>query len=751
MKLDANCRLCCAGLPLLVAGTLSGIQISAAAGDSSNPDALETVVVTAQKYAQDLKDVPMSVAAITGKKLEEEGQLTFTDYAQTVPSLNFASFTEGQNRINIRGMQGITGAATVAYLVDGVVQSLDTGSPDNELFDVNRVEVLRGPQGTLYGAGAVGGAIKIITNSADPTKFEARVSGSLEENEQHAAGHDVAGMVNLPLIQDTLALRAVITQRSMDGYITVREPNFDNSAASSILGIPLKNYSSQNIVATDANSVNVKSGRVGLTWYPTSDHNLEVTAKYGEQRDDLGYASAISPSLQSQYGTFNLTEGGNPAEASKSPLDYKQGNITVNWQLSAVHLESITGYSLLQIDNDLPTALSVPIGPGINLGDVLGVQLTNQHRYLSQEVRLESVDAGPLKWTTGLYYENTLSNILELTEAGPVIAAVDPDNLFGLDSTTAVVQRSREYAIYGQAEYAFTEKWSAILGVRWYQDDYASILAGGAAITPVFVSTSPKIGLSYHYDENVLFYANIASGFRPGGVNFPTITPAPAGFFTNYDPDKVVNYEMGVNSVLMDGKVSFDAAIFDAKWQHFQEDLLLTNTLGAQETITSNAGRAHSAGAEFELTAALPLHLTGQIGGSYLDARLDDAAPNPDLPGGVVPSGTRLENVPPWSGHASLTQEYPIFTDLKLVDSVQYTYRGQTHSDILQANQTLSAPYSLVDLRVGLKDAGNKWEANLFLNNAFNKLASNFAFQSTDTVFIMPLRTLGVRASYNFN
>jgi iron complex outermembrane recepter protein len=746
----ARVLIACAGA-LSVTPLVSAQQAPQTPQAAPPEEQLESVVVTAQKYSQELKDVPMSLSVLTGQSLEEAGQLSFTEYAQTVPSLNFATFSDGQNRINIRGMQAITGAATVAYLVDGVVQSLDTGSPDNELFDINRIEVLRGPQGTLYGAGAVGGAIKIITNQADPTQFEARASGAVEENAQHASGHDLEGMVNLPLLHDTLALRLVATQRTMDGYITVREPQFDNSAASAAFGVPLKNWSNQNIVATDANTVTVKSGRAGLTWLPTQDHDLEITAEYGEQKSDIGWAPAISPSLAPVYGTFNQIEGQNSAATSASPLDYRQGNVTVHWHLPAVNFESITGYSRLNIVNQIPSFIDVPLAPGLAVGDVLQTALTNTHRFISQELRLESATSGPLKWTAGLFYEDTRSDILEVISDGPVFSVLDPTNSFGIAQTIAAVQTSKEYAAYGQLEYAFTKQWSLILGGRDYRDDYTSEFPGTPTQSPTFTAFSPKIGVAYHYTDDVLLYSTISNGFRAGGVNIPTISPPPNGFQESFNPDKVWNYEIGVNSLLMGGRLRVDSAVFYAQWTDFQEDLLLTNSLGQQETITSNAGRAHSAGLEFEVSAVLPWHFIGKIGGAYLDAELDQDAPNPNLPGGIVPKGTTLENVPRWSGSVSLTQELPIATQVHLVDELLYTYRGQTHADILFANQTVSPAYSLLNFRVGLKSARNTWEGYLYLNNAFNKLATNFAFQNSDTEFIVPLRTFGVRLSYNFN
>jgi iron complex outermembrane recepter protein len=703
---------------------------------------VEEIIVTAQKRAQSIDDVPMSVSAVTGAQLEQNGEKSFTDYAQSIPGLNFGSLGEGQNRINLRGMQGITGAATVAYFVDGVSQGFDTGSPDNELFDVNRVEVLRGPQGTLYGEGAVGGAIKIETNAPDPREFAGRVQVSYSQNAEDAAQQGFNGMLNVPLITDQLALRLVGYKRETDGYIQLREPDFTNPA-----GFGFTDYSSQTIVARDGNDGDLEGGRVALAWTPSD--SFSMTARYNVQRNDLGASTSVSPSLEPQYGQYNQTQGLSSTAHDSAEQRYDQGSLNIRADFGAVSLESITGYASIETRQLLPSFIVADLGGGFVIGDMFSTDLLNDDDIFTQELRLASTADGPLTWTVGAFYKDVDSRAVSHQMPGPNFRILDPNNDFQLDSTLQIQRDNQEYAVYGQAEYAFADRWSAIVGARYYEADLR-MRFGENDIKPSFDDFSPKVGLSYHYSPDVLFYTTIARGFRVGGVNVPTINPPPNDFSEGFDPDHVLSYEVGVNSVLAGGRLRADAAVFYARWEDMQQEILVENDNGQQQAIVANAGRAHSSGVEAEITALLPAYLTLSLGGAYLDSELDEDAVNPNVPGGFVPSGTRLENVPKFSGSISLSQEYPVSNNLLLASSLNATHRGETHAAILDIPGSTSDAYTLVNLRIGVRQASGAWDVSLFANNVFDKTASAFDLRFVDTRFLLPARTIGVRGSVSF-
>jgi iron complex outermembrane recepter protein len=729
--------------------------LTAEPGDSRTR--LDEIVVTANKRAQFLQDVPMSITAIQGANLEKMGAKTFADYAQTVPALNFGYYGEGRARINIRGLQAPTGVATVAYLVDGVAQG--ESPPDAELFDIDRIEILRGPQGTLYGEGAIGGAIKILTNSANPHASLSKALGSYSVNEAGAPQHDVNGMLNVPLIDGALGLRMVGFTRHADGYITVREPDYDNPD-------PFRDYSSKNILHTNANTNDVSGGRTSLDWKATRD--LAVSAKYSMQKSNAGFGPAQSPKLEERYGDYNVTRGFNPLVGDFTRHDYRQGSVNVNWSLPFASLESVTGYAdvkedlltgvFVPIDQDLAAEVAgVPLPPGIPEGPgvagMIDFRLINQWSYLLQEFRLASIPGefftfdGKLNWTMGLFTKiQSRQAFAELRDDGTFAGALDDDINLHFDTT--------EYALYGQAEYAITSKFSALLGARYYTADLVQTALGqgidGSIFEFTYTDVSPKVTLSYHLTNDILFYTTAAKGFRSGGANFTTASPPPDDVPPTYDPDVLWSYEVGMNSVLFDGTMTVNTAAFLADWENMQQDVRAENALGQGDRIILNAGKATADGVELETTTLLPWGLSLNAGGAYITAVMGEDIPNPNIQGGKIPKGTPLENQPRVSGSAALNHTYVFNRGWGLTSSVLWSYRGRTHADILNSNLAISQPYQLFNLQFGLKGTQDAWSGDFFVKNVFNKRASSFTFPHLDTDLPLPWRTLGLRLNYSF-
>ena len=719
---------------------------------------LDGIVVTANKRAQFLQDVPMSITAIQGKNLEKMGAKTFADYAQTVPALNFGYYGEGRARINIRGLQAPTGVATVAYLVDGVAQG--ESPPDAELFDIDRIEILRGPQGTLYGEGAIGGAIKIITNSANPHASLSKVLGSYGVNEAGAPQHDLNGMVNVPLIDGHLGLRMVGFMRHSDGYITVREPDYDNPEG-------FRDYSSENILRTNANANDVNGGRGSLGWTATRD--LTVSAKYSLQKSNAAFGPAQSPQLEQRYGEYNVTRGYNPLVGDFTRHDYRQGSVNVNWNLPFASLESVTGYA--DVKEDLLTGVFVlidqnlaaeiaglpPLPSGLpqaqGLAGMIDFRLINQYSYLLQEFRLASIPGefftfdDKLNWTAGLFTKiQSRQAFATLRDDGNFSGALDDDINLHFDTT--------EYAAYGQAEYAITPKFSALLGARYYRAELVQTALGqgidGTIHEFTYTDVSPKVTLSYHLTEDALLYTTAAKGFRAGGANFTTTNPPPDDVPPTYDPDVLWSYELGLNSVLFDGGMTVNTAVFLADWTNMQQDVRAENALGQGDRIILNAGNATAEGIELETTTLLPWGLTLNAGGAYITSVMGEDIPNPNIDGGFIPEGTPLENQPRKSGSAALNHTFLFNRGWGLTSSVLWSYRGKTHADILNHTKAISQPYDLWNLQFGLKGADDTWSGDFFVKNVFNTRASSFTFPHLDTDLPLPWRTIGLRLNVSF-
>ncbi|HZP10811.1 MAG TPA: TonB-dependent receptor [Nevskiaceae bacterium] len=760
---------------------------------------LEKVVVTANKREQLLTDVPMAVSAISGKDLEKNGERTFADYAQKIPALNFGYYGEGRQRISIRGLQAPTGVSTVAYLVDGIEQG--DSPPDPDLFDIDHIEVLRGPQGTLYGAGAVGGAIKILTNRANPYAFQTKFLGSAGYNVAGAWQHDVNAMANVPLIPGELGARVVGFQRSADGYITVREPDFNNPPSTP--AYRFKSYSSRNIVASDANTTAVRGGRLAVDWKAGND--LTIGAKYMTESSKIKYGPMQSVDLDERYGGYNVVQGCACALSDDiTDHDYAQTTFNVDWNWGFAKFESVTGIAEVKEDIGSPLFIVLPAvdtalaiagqTPPITIpalpdpirqilldaglpteaavGDMFDFRLINRHNYTSQEFRLVSAPTDfPLTWTAGLFYKLENREAFEDVYSGPNLGPI----LGGNDGTpyeqVNLHFRTEEYAAYGQLEYAITQKLSALAGVRYYRANLEDTAVGGgtdgSVFTPRFKDVSPKFTLSYHVTDSALAYATAAKGFRIGGVNFSTIDPPPPNLTRYYEPDVLWNYEVGMNTLIFDGRLSANFALFDCQWKNLQDEIVVRSnpTVDAQgnfhpggnERMVINAGRAYSRGVEAELSASLPLDLTWTLSGAYLDAAIGQDQANP-ANGGVIPKGTRLENVPRFAGNTSLTHELRFGNGWGLASSVNYTYRGRTHADITNPTEARSPAYHLVDLRMGVHGQNQRWSVDAFANNVLNARASSFTFQNSGTPYTLPFhtdvplayRTVGLRANVTF-
>ena len=752
---------------------------------------LEKVVVTANQREQVLTDVPMSVSAISGKDLEKDGDHTFADYAQKIPSLNFGYYGEGRQRISLRGLQAPTGVSTVAYIVDGIEQG--DSPPDPELFDMDHVEVLRGPQGTLYGAGAVGGAIKLLTNRANSYAFQSKLLGSVGYNVAGALEHDENAMINVPLINGELGARFVGFARHADGYLTVREPDYNNAPG-------LKSYSSQNIVASNANTTQVVGGRMALDWKATSD--LSVGAKYMTESSRIHWGPLEDEDVDQRYGGYNVTQGCACALSGDiTNHDYRLTTFNVNWKLPFATLESVTGSAEVKEDLGAPLFIILPVvdtglavvgqqppalpslppqivqtlmAAGLPtdaaVGDMFEFRLINQYSYVSQEFRLVSAPTdSPLTWTAGLFYKLENREAFEDVFAGPNLSALNtgPD---GTEQQVNLHFHTEEYAAYGQLEYAITQKFSALAGARYYRAHLVDTAIGGGTDGTVFPlsfhDVSPKFSLSYHLFDTMLAYATAAKGFRIGGVNFSTVDPPPQNLPRYYQPDVLWNYEFGVNSTLLDNQLTLNFAVFDSVWKNLQDEIVVSSNPavdasgfhpGGRERVVINAGRAYSRGVEGEFTALLPWNLSWTINGAYLDAAIGQDQTNP-ANGGVIPKGTRLENVPRFAGSTTLTHDLRLAGGWGLATGVTLTYRGRTHADITNPNESRSAAYQVLNLRFGLHGKSSAWSTDLFANNVLNARASSFTFQNSGTRNTLPFdtfvplgyRTIGVRANFTF-
>jgi iron complex outermembrane recepter protein len=704
-------------LALAAAGALWADGTGAArAADSTadDQDKLQEIVVTATRRRERIQDVPISIAAFTGEELAKQGADNFVDYAREVPSLTFAERGNGRNDITIRGLSVITGVATVGYYLDGISTELNFQSPDPKLYDIQQIEILRGPQGTLYGAGAVGGLIRVITNPADPSGFDAKADVDYYHIDNANGSYGVSAMVNVPIIPSTLALRVVGLDRDIAGWIDA----------------PLLNDKG-------ANWERDKGLRASLRWIASD--NFDATLRWYYQEYHIGIESFTTPqqAVAAGYPADNISLVSIP---SLSTYQQNQFSLDVRWDLKWAMLESVSGFDRTTI-HDTPDGLTFEDGslnPYVPATQ-FEFPLFSPYKTISSELRLVSAEDTQWIYTAGLYFKKT-----DLNETASL-------PLFG--ESIYYVTDDKQFAVFGELGYRFNSAWMVTVGGRYLWERLAAstvtsvtgfpdIFSGNSGDEHAF---SPKVALQYNVDKDLMYYASVAKGIRSGGVNVQIVQDP--NFQSTYKSDTAWNYELGMKALWNEQRTELDAAVYYINWSNLQIDGIPTNpALG----FVTNAGRAKSKGVEAEFEQILARGLKATLGAAYIDAKIDDAFMG-------APAGSRMPNVPRYTLNAGLDCEFPLPANLRGSVRAEFSYRDGSFnnlpnvplSDLPTSNYASS--YGLVNLRASV-DAAH-WHASIYAENLANRVGSSFANYDPgglDQFYMTRPRTIGVQIGANF-
>lgn len=696
----------------------------AAAGPEA-PVSLEEIVVTAQKRSERLLDVPMSISVVTGEALARQGAMSLLDIASTVPGMSTAQFSPGQNRVQLRGISSLQGLPTVGQYLDEIPLNVEGGFPtygaDIRFIDLQRIEVLRGPQGTLYGEGSMGGTIRYLTHDPDLKSPAFTLDGALAIVTDGSQLYRTNIVANLPLVSDVLGIRLA------GGY--ERSPGWIDYPA---LG------------RSDVNDGTSKTARLKTLWRPSDDFTAELLLLYqdtDQSADSLGNQSRVAPFLiATPYIDRN--------RLGSLVLNYDAGAFTV---LSATGLMSRTSNQTL----DYTTLLG-------NFYQMLGVSPNStqyphtisaralfEFKSISEEIRFASDSAGPLVWTAGLYYRDYWEN-------GTVRSVATPDPLpFALlDDGSA--DESRSVAVFGQLSYHFAPKVEATVGLRYFRDDRS--IPGGPegselgqpvvtlAQDATFTSINPRLVASYRPDGGTLLYLSAAEGFRSGGMNGSSVALAGCPFPVNFDPEKLWTYELGANLSRLDGRVTIQAALYYNDWKQIQE-LQYCPGLAALGPQTISGGRAKGTGFDLQVSlrplSSLSLALTGSYNNSYYR---DDSAAHI--------AGDRVDFVPRWTAAVSGDYDFKWCVGIGGRAHLDYQYTGAWSVALRNQLATptgaaFSDAYALLNARVSA--VFGKWEVAVFGQNIadVNKRAipqyGGYLAQTT----LQP-RTLGIGLRYNY-
>ncbi len=740
-----------------------GATGAAVAVPEAASDRLDDIVVTATKRGNEaLAKVPIAIQALTGDTLAQAGITQFSEYATRVPSLAFQDLGPGDKKYVIRGINS-TGASTVGTYYDEAVISADNRNDgggrnvDIKLFDVERIEVLKGPQGTLYGASSESGTIRIITNKPDSEAFGGYIEGQISGTHKGGTNYNVNGAVNIPLIKDKLAARFVGWYVDDSGFVDqVR------------LAAGRKN---------NVNNDQTAGGRAELRYTPTTEFTLTASATYQHQQSDG--SSRFTPP-----GTLSFSTAGYPAvpggdlintDLSRSPFDDKTQiySLTGEYDFGNGSIVATTNYfdRKLYFTFDSSPILfffGVPI-PGITIQP-------QERRIWSNELRYASKFDGPFNIVAGGFYSDEKSDfdvqVVKINAqgdpAGPFSRLNSDDALSNPNGNTFFGRfdnnRLKQYAFFGEATYALTDRLKATGGIRYFHSKLSARQEtthpfGGFGPNPPGVLNNAsndsgltyKANLSWQASDDALFYATAAKGFRTGGLNQADL-PFSSGIPRSYDSDSLWNYEVGTKLTLFGGKLRADAAVYHIVWSNIQ-----VRTLDATGAFpyTGNAGSANVNGFEADVTARLARGVTLEIGGSYQDAFLTSNQP------GTIPrdpklglDGDQIPNVPHFQGSVNLDVDRPLSGDFNYLVHADVSYRGASHTTFGRARDNFDVrldSYALANLRFGVRY--EKWKAEVFLRNIFDKRAQIDAISASQDplAFITTRpRTIGVAVSRKF-
>lgn len=702
------------------------------------------IIVTAQKREQLLIDVPQSVSVVGGEALENVQATNFSDYLKLVPGLQLVQTTPGFGRLVLRGVNTGGVASTVAVYQDetafGSSGGLTNGAilaGDFDTFDVERVEVLRGPQGTIYGANSMGGVLKYVMRKPSLDGLEVRGRASVETTKGGDESYLASAVANAPL-GETVAIRATGFFRDFGGYIdSIGTGGSD--------------------IASNINSSKSYGGRVSVLFKPSTDFSVQLTAYLQNLKTDANNSVDSDATTGSTlYG--RLTQSQFVPEVAD--VRYRVYSATAEKDLGFASLISSTSYSTLaqSFAADLTPQFGGLIKAIFGTPNDFGQSQLTKVKRVSQEVRLESPANDSFEWLVGAYYTHETGLIDQAFNAFTpgTLTPVSGLPLLGLATITS---KYRELAGFANATVHFTDSFDLTFGGRYSGNrQFATqasdgVLAGGKRVLPdarsaeeVFTfSVAPQLELGDH----TTLYARAAKGFRPGGPNI--LAPGAPENLRTYSSDTLMSYEVGVKAETADRRLTIDLAVFHIDWKDIQVFGQINN-FGAN----FNGGKAKSEGFEFTSTYRPTPGLSLSVNGAYTDAKLKDDTPT--LVGGKA--GDSLPYTPKFSLGANADYEWELNASTKAFIGASLRRLSKQPAAFDNAFRSATGKqrdlpaYSVVDLRAGVDLGSVSIEAYAKnLTNSAGKTSfeapANVPLGAAGTAVIRP-QTFGLTVTSGF-
>jgi iron complex outermembrane recepter protein len=687
----------------------------------SSQESLDEVLVTAQKRSERLQDLPAAISVLSGEFLANSGSNSFQDYLGGIPGVSYWQNAGQSNAIFIRGVSSgidVNSTSTTGVYIDEAPVVQSSGSTvDLNPFDLERVEVLRGPQGTLYGAGSMGGTVRLIMNKPRLDAFDDVFESEVSQTAHGGTNYEINAMVNLPLT-DTLGLRLVGGFRALDGFIDEvdlgqRNANFDQ----------------------------VATLRALTRWQPSSQLDVLLAITY----QDEVYGAHPEAYLAPGYGPYQ--GGSNYPESGRQP--FRLYGLTLNYDLGFAALTSASNeYQKRSVAvRQFPEPLSnLGVAPGTPGG--AGLDLVYDIASFSQELRLASKTVGPYRWLIGAFYADEKGPSLE-SHSETNIAALQSQNLY----TAQVPLDQHQVAVFGEAGRHLTDTMMFTAGLRYSQysshtvDRESGDLVGGAIDTQSGAADhflDQRYTLSYEPSGNQLLYVLAASGSRQGGptgvAGLPTACGADLqglGFKTppvQTRPDSLWTYEAGSKSTFESERIALNAALYYTQWRDIQSTLYLQ----CGSTISSNAGAADIRGVELELNTRPFTGWLLSVAGAYTDTFITQ----PNASAGTA-TGDALPLVPKFNASLSAEYSFPVSRGAVGYLRTDVRYVTSEYADFPSLATGYGIPaYSVTNARLGIHQG--RYDIALYATNLFDNRTITFERDEPLRVTLATPLTVGI-------
>jgi outer membrane receptor protein involved in Fe transport len=730
------------GIAWLLAGT-AGAQ-TAPHADSGQ---LEEITVTAEKRESTVESTPISITAVSGADIAARGLTDLGSLLQSVPGVSIRTSGPGLSEFEMRGAASTGGnSPTVGFYYDDVPLTAPADANEGkvvispQLYDLNRVEVLRGPQGTLYGSGSMGGTIKLVPNAPNSAAFDASAEAVASDTANGGFNYAENTMVNLPIVAGLAAVRIVGSYESDAGWInrvvaepgTFPLPTGGGTVRGNVLAAP---------DAEDYHGVNdLDRTTVRISALITPAEGLSIAPSFLYQKmvaGGLPYIDSV-PGTNAHYQPFDIPENYSD--------EFKLGDLNLKYRTDLFEVNSTSAYWTRHepIVQDASESWATPflfvpppLGPYVTsyyapggLGPSTGVEDLYSHQ-TSEELRFASVGDSNLKWLIGYFYSDFESD-WNVNFPAANAGIFGSNQLFTYLNPTKLLQQS----VFGELTYNITPAFAATAGLRRYTYDEGNEINQSGPLATAGITGSavkaqgvtPKFSLSYAFSPDLLVYTTAAKGFRPGGGTGPVPTsgaiscetdlqneygttsfvPGP----TSFNSDHLWSYELGEKLRAADNRVTINSALYFESWTGVQQ----TNALPKCGYIyTANAGNAHVYGGEIEIQALIVHDLIASVNTGYVHAALVST----DLLNAGFNPGTPIQDDPKWTASASLAYRHGLTDGLAFTSRIDGTYVGSRTDETYGINTLPS--YQLVNLRAGVE--ADAWSATLFVDNVTNKRA----------------------------